>query len=92
MFPAVPQNASLPLKERVIAVWAGTDSIVVPASYFRGKSGTASVAVNGEQVEVAYDASTDSLRVNAAGEGVQWANSFWFAWHAFHPSTKIFQK
>jgi hypothetical protein len=91
MFPAVPQNASLPLKERVIAVWAGTDSIVVPASYFRGKSGTASV-VNGEQVEVAYDASTDSLRVNAAGEGVQWANSFWFAWHAFHPSTKIFQK
>jgi hypothetical protein len=92
MFPAVPQNASLPLKERVIAVWAGTDSIVVPASYFRGKSGTASVAVNGEKVEVAYDASTDSLRVNAAGEGVQWANSFWFAWHAFHPSTKIFQK
>lgn len=92
MFPAVPQNASLPLKERVIAVWAGTDSIVVPASYFRGKSGIALVAVNGEQVEVAYDASTDSLRVNAAGEGVQWANSFWFAWHAFHPSTKIFQK
>jgi hypothetical protein len=92
MFPAVPQNASLPLKERVIAVWAGTDSIVVPASYFRGKSGTALVAVNGEQVEVAYDASTDSLRVNAAGEGAQWANSFWFAWYAFHPSTKIFQK
>jgi len=92
MFPAMPQNASLPLKERVIAIWNGADSIVVPTSYFRGKSGTTSVVVNGEQVEVAYDASTDSLRVIAAGEGVQWANTFWFAWYAFHPSTKIFQK
>ncbi len=92
MFPTKPQNSSLPLKERVIAVWDGSDSIVVPTSHFRGKSGTASVVVNGEQVEVAYEASIDSLRVIAAGEGVQWANTFWFAWYAFHPSTKIFQK
>ncbi len=92
MFPAMPQNASLPLKERVIAVWDDTDSIVVPTSCFQGKSGTALVAVNGEQVEVAFDASTDSLSVIDAGEGVQWANTFWFAWYAFHPSTKIFQK
>ncbi len=92
MFPAMPQNASLPVKERVIALWDGVDSIVVPTSYFRGKSGTAAVVVNGKQVEVAYDASTDSLSVIDAGKGVQWANTFWFAWYAFHPSTKIFQK
>jgi hypothetical protein len=92
MFPAKPQNASLPLKERVIAVWDGADSIVVPTSYFRGKSGTASVALNGETVEVAYDASSGSLRVISAAEDVQWANTFWFAWHAFHPSTTIFRK
>jgi len=48
--------------------------------------------VNGERVEVAYDASTDSLRMIAGSEGVQWANTFWFAWYAFHPSTKNFQK
>jgi hypothetical protein len=92
IFPAVPQNASLPLKERVIAVWDDTESIVVPTSYFRGKSGTAAVVVNGKQFEVAYDAATDSLRVIVAGEGVQWANSFWFAWYTFHPTTNIFQQ
>jgi len=92
MFPAKPQNANLPLKERVIAVWDEADSIVVPASYFKGKSGTASVTLNGKQVEVEYEASTDSLRVIATGDDVQWSNAFWFAWYAFHPSTKIFQK
>ncbi|MDA0658571.1 MAG: DUF3179 domain-containing protein [Planctomycetota bacterium] len=92
MFPARPQNASLPLKERVIAVWDGADSLVVPTSAFGGRTGTASVVVNGKQVEVAYEASTDSLRVIAAGDGVQWANTFWFAWYAFHPATKVLHK
>lgn len=92
MFPAKPQSDSLPLKERIIAVWDKADSIVVPSSYFKGKSGTASFMLSGKKVEVEYEAATDSLRVKTAGKDVQWANTFWFAWHAFHSSTKIFQK
>jgi Protein of unknown function (DUF3179) len=92
MFPAKPQNASLPLKERVIAVWDQADSIVVPAAFFGGKSGTATVTLSDKKIDVEYEASTDSLRVKTPGKDLQWANTFWFAWHAFHPSTKIFQK
>jgi Protein of unknown function (DUF3179) len=92
MFPAKPQNSNLPLKERVIAVWDKADSIVVPTSYFRGKSGTVSATLNGKQIEVEYEAATDSLRVKTSSKDLEWANAFWFAWHAFHPSTRIFQK
>ena len=92
MFPAKPQSANLPLKERVVAVWDEGDSVVVPASHFKGKTGTASVTLNAKQFEVEYEATTDSLRVIATNDDVKWANAFWFAWYAFHPSTKIFQK
>lgn len=92
MFPASPQSPLLPLKERVIAVWNDTDSVVIPASHFNRKSGTVSVTLSGSQFEVEYEASTDSLRVIGADSDVQWANAFWFAWYAFHPATNILQK
>lgn len=91
MFPAQPQDGRLPLKERVIAIWDGEDSVVVPASYFDGKVGSTSLRINGKQVEVEYEPSIDSLRIIATDKDVQWANSFWFAWYAFHPTTSIFQ-
>lgn len=91
MFPASPQDASLPLKERIIAIWDDVGSIVVPVSHFEGRSGNYRGNLHGQEFVVGYDAVANSLRVRSSAEGLNWTNSFWFAWYAFHPDTQICQ-
>ena len=89
MFPVQPRTNVLPLKERVLGVWSDSRSIAIPESYFGGKSGNYSGSLDGLSFEVEYDASDKVLRMRRADEGLSWANSFWFAWYAFHPGTRL---
>lgn len=90
MFPAKPTNATLPLKEPILAVWDESDSVAIPVSLFKqSNQATYSGSLNGKSFQVKLELKSKSLRMTSADEGLNWLNAYWFAWYAFHPNTKI---
>ncbi|RMF44009.1 MAG: DUF3179 domain-containing protein [Planctomycetota bacterium] len=89
MFPVQPRTNALPLKEPVLGIWTDSAALAVPASYFGGQSGVYAGTLDGKSFEVEYDATDGVLRMRSADDGLSWANSFWFAWYAFHPNTQL---
>ncbi len=89
MFPVQPLSNSLPLKEPVLGVWVDQVAIAFPKSLFGNKDMQIERTIQGKKVIVAFDAVDDTIRIVTADKGLQWANSFWFAWYAFRPHTEI---
>jgi len=89
MFPATPLSNALPLKEKIIGVWDEATALAIAVSAFGRKSGEIEKTINGKKVVVAFDAGTQTIRVASADDGLQWMNTFWFAWYAFRPQTEL---
>ncbi|GAA4451473.1 DUF3179 domain-containing protein [Novipirellula rosea] len=89
MFPAKPISNALPLKERMIGVWDDTAALAIPVSAFAGKSTQIEKSLGSKKFTVAFDAKDQTIRVVEADAGLQWMNTFWFAWYAFRPGTEI---
>ncbi|WP_372718299.1 DUF3179 domain-containing (seleno)protein, partial [Novipirellula sp.] len=89
MFPAKPISNALPLKERMIGVWDDTAALAIPVSAFAGKSTQIEKPLGSKKFTVVFDANDQTIRVVEADAGLQWMNTFWFAWYAFRPGTEI---
>tara|TARA_R110002073_G_scaffold35970_17_gene104937 strand:+ start:3821 stop:4822 length:1002 start_codon:yes stop_codon:yes gene_type:complete len=89
MFPAKPISNALPLKERMVGVWDDTAALAIPVSAFAGKSTQIEKSLGSKKFTVAFDANDQTIRVVEADAGLQWMNTFWFAWYAFRPGTEI---
>jgi hypothetical protein len=89
MFPATPQSNAMPLKARVLGVWDEKVAIAIPVSVFGRQSLQTEKEINGKKIVIAFDAADQTVRVVSADEGLQWVNSFWFAWYAFRPQTEV---
>ena len=89
MFPAKPQSNAMPLKERVLGIWDETKALAIPVSVFGRQSTQLEKEINGKKIVIAFDASDQTVRIVSADEGLQWVNSFWFAWYAFRPQTEV---
>ncbi|QDT05076.1 hypothetical protein K227x_34740 [Rubripirellula lacrimiformis] len=89
MFPAKPISNSLPLKQSVLGVWDDAHALAIPVSAFGGKSTHIERSLGNRKFTVAFDADDQTIRVVKADAGVQWIQTFWFAWYAFRPETKI---
>ncbi|WP_404309469.1 DUF3179 domain-containing protein [Neorhodopirellula lusitana] len=89
MFPVKPINNALPLKESVLGVWDDANALAIPISAFGGKSTEIEQSLGSKKLTVAFDANDQTIRVVKADAGLQWMNTFWFAWHAFRPETEI---
>lgn len=89
MFPAKPQSNAMPLKERVLGIWGETNALAIPVSVFGHQSTQLEKEINGKKIVIAFDASDQTVRIVSADEGLQWVNSFWFAWYAFRPQTEV---
>jgi hypothetical protein len=91
MFPVRPLDQRLPAKTPILAVW--TDDGKSNAHPIQTGNADAAFAqdyaLGGHAYTVAFDPRTDTARVTASDDGVHWMHSFWFAWSAFHPETKI---
>ena len=80
-------------KETVIGVNVGAAFKCYPYSELE-KNGEREFTdtVNGEQLLIRWDSENRAGEIaNAKGELIPVVRAFWFAWHAFHPDTKIFQ-
>ncbi len=91
MFPAKPRSKTLPTKERVLGVWTPQAARCYPESAFSVDRTRIEDTIGDQKVVIAFNPDTKSLRVESADDGVQWMYSLWFAWHAFHPETTVFQ-
>ncbi|WP_417737104.1 DUF3179 domain-containing protein [Rosistilla oblonga] len=89
MFPVKPISNSLPLKESVLGVWDDANAIAIPISAFGGKSVEIEKSLGSRKFTVAFDVEDQTIRVIKADAGIQWMNTFWFAWYAFRPETEI---
>ncbi len=91
MFPVNPRSDRLPTKERVLAVWTETGARAYPESSFSREITRVESEIDGKTFVVQFDPESRGLRVVEADEGVHWMYSLWFAWHALHPTTDVFQ-
>lgn len=89
MFPVKPISNALPLKESVLGVWDDASALAIPISAFGGKSMQIEKSLGGRKFTVAFDADDQTIRVVKSEAGLQWMNTFWFAWYAFRPETEI---
>lgn len=91
MFPVRPLDPRLPVKAPILAVWTdGGKSNAHPSQTGNGDAAfTRDYSLGGRAYSVRFDPRTNTARVADADDGVHWMHSFWFAWSAFHPETKI---
>ena len=56
------------------------------------KSNVLKDAFAGQELQLSFDAENrDGMIKDASGKTLPSINTFWFAWYAFHPDTKIFK-
>lgn len=91
IFDVEPLDERLPLKTPVLGVLVGDEQRAYPVSAFSSKEPQVVVEqLGGRTFELRYDPKHESLRIVRADDGVQWMYSFWFAWAAFYPETRIY--
>ena len=73
----------------MIGVWDDTAALAIPVSAFAGKSTQIEKSLGSKKFTVAFDANDQTIRVVEADAGLQWMNTFWFAWYAFRPGSEI---
>jgi hypothetical protein len=88
-FPVSTRDRRLPLKEPVLGIAVGKDSIAVVVSGLGAAGKPITVAVGGKEVTVRYDVGGDSIKVVADGRPIIAVRTYWFAWTAFHPDTRV---
>lgn len=92
MFPVSPSDARMKPKTPVIGVKIGdslrayqVDRITdAPGGQFRDQ-------VDGTPIVIGVDPSSQSIRIEQMPLEAKVVHTFWFAWAAFHPETKITQ-
>lgn len=90
LFPVPRHRADLPNKAWVVGLVSSGDALAFPLNRLpSGKPVQASVG--NLQVELRFDAASESVRVHDAetGKEVPSVKSYWFAWQAFYPNTKV---
>ena len=94
-FPVGEIRAELPVKAEVIGLTFGADSWCWSLDWIRAQArqapqGVLSVVAGARPVRIAYDAAGDAVRVtDEAGAPLAAIRLYWFAWQAFHPTTKV---
>lgn len=89
MFPVEPLSDRLGVKERVLGLTIGEESVAVPLNNLA--AGERSIPIGGQTVTVEWDPLANGLRIISAPANVQVVHTFWFAWGAMHPDTDILE-
>jgi hypothetical protein len=90
VFP-VPRDARYHPKTPTLGLrLAGGAARAYPADELTRAGGAARERFEGRAVEIAYDGSNGTFRVDAPPE-IEVVEGYWFAWAAFHPETTVFR-
>lgn len=90
MFPVSKTSTKLKNKALIAGISVNGKYKAYPFSALAKKEGKIIDEFEGETIEIIYDKSSNSVRI--LNENIQVVTLYWFAWYAFHPDTKVFQK
>ena len=92
-FPVAARSRQYHPKERVLGVEIDGAFKAYPfAELSRLEGGRVTDTLNGEPITVRFNAKALSAQAyDSQGAPLPATTSFWFAWYAFHPDTKVFQ-
>jgi hypothetical protein len=80
-------DATLATKERVLGLFTRDEQMAVTLGEL--PTGEHALPINGQEVVVSWHPGRERLEILDQPEGVETVHTFWFAWVAMHPETKI---
>ena len=80
-------------KERVIGITIHGKHKAYPFSQLKKAKGQVTDTFQGKTLYVTFDNKTKTARIKSENnEDLPGITLFWFAWHAFHPDTEVFER
>lgn len=89
MFPVSRKDKRLMPKEQVFGVALKGESEAFPLRALGASQGPVKAPLGGSEVNIAYDAATETAEATVAGKPIATYKGYWFAWAQFHPETKL---
>ena len=92
MFPVGDVRKDLAVKDRVLGVQINQTAKAYPLKWLRANPGIHEDQLGGQTIEIEVDSDGEVVSVrNQNGEPIAATYSYWFAWQAFHPETRVFK-
>ena len=92
MFPVGDVRKDLALKARVLGIQISQSAKAYPLDWLRTHPGIHKDRLADQTIEIEVDSNGEITAVrNQRGEPIAAIYSYWSAWQAFHPETKVFQ-
>lgn len=89
-FPVGAKSDRFPTKKWMTGIEHNNEFLAVPKKEFK-QQGKATVVLGGEKIIIEYDDGLDTITAQTInGEEVLAFDTYWFAWYAYHPNTKVF--
>ncbi len=89
-FPVSATSDKVPGKERVLGVQVKNGFKAYPYSELAKSNGSTTDEFKGVKIEIQYDKESQTA-ILSSPKNITSVSSFWFAWYAFHPYTKIYK-
>jgi len=88
-FPLTAKNDSLRTKDWVFGIENNNDYVAILIKDFKLRHPKdLEIEVGGEKIKVYWDEELGIIRIDKEDE-IKHFNSYWFAWYAYHPKTKL---
>ncbi|MCI0541764.1 MAG: DUF3179 domain-containing protein, partial [Verrucomicrobiales bacterium] len=89
-FPVPQYRTELPRKSWVVGVLVGREAKAYPLDKL-SQGGAVLDKIENLEIELSYDTQSQHISVKARDSGgrIPYVKSYWFAWQAFYPQTKV---
>ncbi len=89
-FPVNATSEKLPPKERVLGIQVKSGFKAYPYSELAKQEGIIKDVFKGTEINIRYNPTTKTA-VLVSPQQINSVSSYWFAWYAFHPYTKVYR-
>jgi len=92
IFPAEPADGRFKNKTKIVGIRFGQTTRAYPLEELkRAPGGEVLDVIQGQAVRLRADPATGAIHIVQAPDGAQVIHTFWFAWAAFHPETRVYR-
>ena len=92
MFPVGKVRKDLPAKQRILGIEIDKIAKAYPLEILTQRAGVLKDIIRDVTIQIVVDAEGEIVAVmNQEGKPIPHTFTYWFAWQAFHPKTKVHQ-
>lgn len=89
LFPVSHEDDRFHRKKIVHGIENNGEFMAIPLEEFK-ETKQATITLGGDQISITYDEALDTITAKKDNELIPSFDSYWFAWYAFHPNTKVY--